>query len=146
MKRMALFVMGLVSIISFGGCHRATPELHLYTWADYIKPELVQRFEQENNCRVVIDTFDSNEAMYAKLEAGATGYDVLVPSSYQVKMLYDQGLLLPLDHALLPNLAHVDPEYLKIALDPEMHHSVPYMITYTGLAYLKSKVPNFEPS
>ena len=47
--------------------------LHVYTWADYIKPELVQRFEQENDCKVVIDTFDSNEAMYAKLKAGRLG-------------------------------------------------------------------------
>jgi len=56
-------------------------ELFVYTWADYIKPELVQRFEKENNCRVTIDTFDSNEAMYSKLKAGATGYDIITPSS-----------------------------------------------------------------
>ena len=52
--------------------------LHVYTWADYVKPELVQRFEKEHGCRVVIDTFDSNEAMYAKIKAGR---DRLRPAS-----------------------------------------------------------------
>ena len=62
-------------------CGKSKQTLHLYTWADYIKPELVQRFENEQNCQVVIDTFDSNEAMYAKLKAGASGYDVIVPAA-----------------------------------------------------------------
>jgi spermidine/putrescine transport system substrate-binding protein len=123
------------------------PVLHVYTWADYMKPELVQRFEKENRCRVIIDTFDSNEAMYAKLKAGATGYDLLFPSSYMVKIMNDQGMLQPVDHAKLPNVKkNVDPEYLKIAIDKEMHHSVPYMLTITGMAYLESRVENFQPS
>ncbi len=84
-----------------GGGKKAAPVLHLYTWSDYIKPELVSRFEAENRCRVVIDTFDSNEAMYAKLKAGATGYDVITPTSYMVSLMNSQGMLLPLD----PDLA-----------------------------------------
>ena len=121
-------------------------ELHLYTWADYVKPELVARFEKEQNARVVVDTFDSNEAMYAKLKAGATGYDLITPSSYMATVLHGQGLLQPIDHARVPNLANVDPEYLKLALDPEMKFSVPYMLTNTGFAYLKSKLKEVEPS
>ena len=89
---------------------------------------------------MVIDTFDSNEAMYAKIKAGATGYDLLTPSSYMVGVLHAQGLLQPLDPALIPNRKNVDPEYLRISLDPEMHHSVPYMLVKTGLAYRKSRV------
>ncbi len=121
-------------------------KLHVYTWADYVKPELLARFEKEHNARVVIDTFDSNEAMYAKLKAGASGYDLITPSSYMVSIMSSQGLLQPIDHAKLPNLANVDPEYLKLALDPEMKVSVPYMLTNTGFAYLKSKMPNVDPS
>ena len=52
--------------------------LHIYTWADYVSPEVVGKFEKKHGCKVVVDTFDSNESMYAKLKAGATGYD-LVP-------------------------------------------------------------------
>lgn len=138
--------VGAAAAAVFCGCQRARPALHVYTWADYIKPELVQRFEQEQNCRVIIDTFDSNEAMYAKLKAGATGYDVLFPSSYMVKLMWTQGMLQPLNRNLIPNLAHIDPEYLKIAMDREMDHSVPYMLTTTGIAFLKSRVPDFEAS
>jgi spermidine/putrescine transport system substrate-binding protein len=129
-----------------GGGKRAQAVLHLYTWSDYIKPELVSRFEAENRCRVVIDTFDSNEAMYAKLKAGATGYDVITPTSYMVSLMHSQGMLLPLDHGRLPNLAHVDPDYLSIAIDKKMAYSAPYMLTNTGIAYLKSKVKDFQPT
>jgi spermidine/putrescine transport system substrate-binding protein len=128
------------------GCGSAKRTLHVYTWADYVKPELVQQFEKDHQCKVVIDTFDSNEAMYAKIKAGASGYDLIVPSSYQVKVMHDQGMLQDLNKALLPNLKYVDPEYLKKAIDPQMSHSVPYMISYTGIAFLKSRVTNAEPS
>jgi spermidine/putrescine transport system substrate-binding protein len=137
----------LILLAAIGaGCKRTTPTLKIYTWADYIKPELMQRFEVEHQCKIIIDTFESNESMYAKLKAGAAGYDMATPSSYFVKIMHDQGLIQPLDHALLPNLKHVDPDYLRISMDPHMHHSVPYLLTNTGLAYLKSKVKNFQPS
>jgi len=121
-------------------CGKAKPVLSVYTWSDFIKPELVRRFEREQACRVVLDTFESNEAMYAKLKAGASGYDLLTPSSYMVSLMHSQGLLRRLDHGLLPNLVHVDPDYLKMAIDGAMDHSVPYMITNTGIAYLAGQV------
>jgi spermidine/putrescine transport system substrate-binding protein len=128
------------------GCGRAKPTLSVYTWSDYIKPDLVRRFEREHACRVVLDTFESNEAMYAKLKAGASGYDLLTPSSYMVSLMYGQGMLRKLDHGLLPNLVHVDPEYLKMAVDGEMGHSVPYMLVVSGIAYLEGRVKDVVPS
>lgn len=116
--------------------------LHVYTWADYIDEALVDRFEEENNCSIVFDTFDSNETMYAKLKAGATGYDVLVPTSYMGKTLQREGMLMPLDHSKLPNISHVDMQHLASALDGKMEYSVPYMAAPTGLAYLSDKVEN----
>jgi spermidine/putrescine transport system substrate-binding protein len=128
------------SLLGTAGCGRPRPVLNVYTWSDYIKPELVRRFERENGCRVVIDTFESNEAMYAKLKAGATGYDILTPTSYMVSLMFDQGMLLSLDHARIPNIRHVDPEFLKITLDKTMDHSVPYMLVNSGIAYLEGRV------
>ena len=139
-------LLALAGIAGLAGCGRAGKVLHVYTWADYMKPELIQRFEKEQGCRVVIDTFDSNEAMYAKIKAGATGYDLIFPSSYMVRIMNDQGLLQALKRESLPNVKNVDPDYLKIAMDPEMRHSVPYMLTYTGIAALKSRVKDFEPT
>ncbi len=127
-------------------CGQSARTLHIYTWADYFKPALVARFEKQNGCRVVIDTYDSNETMYAKIKAGARGYDLLTPTSYMVSLMDSQGMVLKLDRGLLPNLVHIDPEYLDLAVDKNMDHSVPYMIVNTGIAYLGSRVNDFEPS
>lgn len=131
----------------FTNCGKSkVPELKIYTWADYIDPELAVEFEKTHGCRLVIDTFDSNESMHAKLSAGATGYDVLVPSSYMIKTLVRENMLRPLDHSKLSNLRHVDAAYLQRALDPGMKHSVPYMMAPTCIAWLSSKVNNAEAS
>jgi len=144
------FVAGAVLLVPVliapAGCGKPRPVLSVYTWSDYIKPGLIRRFEREHACRVVLDTFESNEAMYAKLKAGASGYDLLTPSSYMVSLMHDQGMLLRLDRSLLPNLAHVDPEYLKIAVDGTMDHSVPYMLVVSGIAYLEGRVKDVVPS
>ena len=129
-------------------CKGKAPEkvLTVFTWADYLSEAAATSFEKENGCKLVIDTFDSNEAMIAKLESGATGYDILVPSSYAVKELDTKGLLQPLNHSLLTNTENIDKTYLSRAMDPEMKVSVPYMMAPTCVAYLKSKLPGAEPS
>lgn len=120
--------------------------LHVYNWSDYINPELVRQFEREHSCRVVMDFYDSNEAMYAKLKAGATGYDVLFPSSYMVSIMRRQGMLQPLQHDRLPNLVYLSRDFLRLTEDPDMEYSVPYMISATGIGYLRSRVPDAKPS
>ena len=135
-----------LGVLILPGCGKPRPVLSVYTWADYIKPDLVRRFEREQGCRVVIDTFESNEAMYAKLKAGATGYDVLTPTSYMVSLMFDQDMLLPLDRSRLPNLRHVDPDFLRIAFDKTMDHSVPYMLVWSGIAYLEGRVKDVKPT
>ncbi len=123
------------------GCGPAKPELHVYNWSDYIAPEVLAKFEAKFNCRVVVDTFDSNEAMYAKLQAGSTGYDVLMPSSYQIPLMARNKMIIPLDHSKLPNVKkNVDPSYLKMVLDPTLKYNAPYMVTLTGFVYRKDKL------
>ncbi len=147
MTKKILAMAGLAAALAaLCGCAEKKPVLHVYTWSDYIKPELVQQFERENDCKVVIDTYDSNEAMYAKLKAGATGYDLLFPSSYMVKIMHDQGMLQKLNLDLIPNRANVDPAYMKLAYDKDMEYSVPYTVTITCLGYLGSKVQDFKPT
>lgn len=128
------------------GSAGAERTLTIFTWADYLSEKAKSGFEKAFNCKVVIDTFDSNESMLAKLEAGAAGYDLLVPSSYAVRILDRKGLIRKLDPAKIPNLANIDKGYLAKSLDPNMTLSVPYMMAPTCLAYLASKVANPEPS
>ena len=146
MKKFTWLLSVSVLAVLLTGCGGGRPVLHIYNWADYIDEDLLRRFEAEQGCRVVMDTFDSNEAMYAKLKAGATGYDLIFPSSYMVNIMHEQGMLQPVQHDKIPNLKHLDRAYLKFTMDPELHHSVPYMISNTGLGYLASRVNVFEPT
>jgi spermidine/putrescine transport system substrate-binding protein len=146
MRMIKVLLALAVAVCVLAGCSKPLPVLHLYNWVDYVKPELMTRFEKENNCKVILDTYDSNEAMYAKLKIGASGYDVAYPSSYMVQIMSQQGMLQKLDHGLLPNMVHVDPSSFKVSLDPEMDHCVPYTVSYTGVGYLKSKVRDVVPS
>ena len=71
-----ILALSASALLAAGASFAETAQLHLFTWMDYVDPELVKQFEEENDCKVVIDIFDSNEAMLAKLQAGATGYDL----------------------------------------------------------------------
>lgn len=148
MKRLPGILAALCASLFLAACGEKKPALHVFTFDDYINPELIPEFEAKHGCRVVIDTFDSNEAMLAKIQAGASGYDILVPSSYMVKILDKQGMIQLLDHAKLPNVKqHIDPEFLRDhSFDKEMRISVPYMFAATSFAYLADKVENVEPS
>ncbi len=127
-------------------CAKKPPTLHVFIWSDYIKPELVSAFEALNGCKVVMDYYDSNESMYAKLKAGGGGYDVVFPSSYMVNIMQAQGMLRPLDHTLLPNLAHLDPSANRFTMDTNHAFSIPYMLGSSGIGYLAGKVPDFQPT
>ena len=127
-------------------CSLQAEKLHLYTWADYISPDVVKKFEKQHGCEVVIDTFDSNEAMYAKVKAGATGYDVVFPTTYMIQVMQAEGMLQSLDHAKLPNLPNIDPDVLAKVIDQKMEHSVPYTFAYATLAIRKDKIKDAEPS
>jgi spermidine/putrescine transport system substrate-binding protein len=84
--------------------------------------------------------------MYAKLKAGASGYDVIMPSSYMVDIMREQDMLLPLDHSQIPNIQNVDPAFVNIISDSEMKHCVPWAMSITGLAYLGNRVGDVEES
>jgi len=117
-------------------------ELHIYTWSDYISPDLLQSFENALNVKVIVDTFDSNEAMYAKLKAGGTGYDIIMPTSYQIDMMAKEGMIDKLDHSKIPNVRkNFDSRFTNQIIDPNFTYNVPYVVTYTGFFYLKSKMP-----
>jgi len=141
---------GLCSITTallLAGCGAKKSTLYVYTWSDYIDPELVAAFEKANNCTVKIDTFDTNEAMYAKLRAGGGGYDVIFPSTFFIKMLVDNRMIQPLNHDLLPNVAaNFDKRFRDKIYDGSLTYTVPYTVFYTGLAYRKDKTPGLEPS
>ncbi|MFA6815739.1 MAG: spermidine/putrescine ABC transporter substrate-binding protein [Lentisphaeria bacterium] len=145
-KKMLRVFLILFAIILISGCGKRKAVLHLFCWADYIDPEIITQFEKENNCQVIYDTFDSNEVMYAKLKAGASGYDIIFPSDYKIKLMIDSDMLLPIDKSKIPNLKYLNKKIITIMCDPEIQYAVPYMMSFIGLGYNKKKLPNFDPS
>lgn len=125
---------GLLLFLVLADAH-AADVLHLYNWNNYISAQTVGRFEAECRCQVVQDYYSDNEEMLAKLAAGASGYDILVPTGNAVDALIRQGALRTIDKAQLPNLKNLNPAYLNTAFDPGNRYSVPYAYTLTLIGY-----------
>ena len=115
----------------------AIRELRVFTWSDYLKDEVLKEFEKENNAKVILDFFSSNEEMLAKVQAtiqsGSKGYDVIFPSDYMAGNMRKLGLIQPLDHAKLTFLKDFNPDFLTPAYDPVLSHAVPFAWGTTGV-------------
>jgi spermidine/putrescine transport system substrate-binding protein len=121
-------------------------ELNIYNWSDYIAPETVPNFEKEFGVKVTYDTYESNEEMVAKLQAGAKGYDIVVPSGYIVPVLVATGLIAPVNRRYIPNWKNVAPIFVNPVLDPDNAHTVPWQWGTTGYAYRKDRIPGTPDS
>src|SRR5690606_38700605 len=104
-------------------------------WGEYIDPDLIDKFEQETGIKVIYETFDSNEAMMMKVSQGGTAYDIAVPSEYTISKMNEEGLLIPLDHEKLPNLKHINENFMDLSFDPDNKYSVPYFWGTVGIVY-----------
>jgi len=150
MKKMFNALLCLASVATasallFAGPARAQEEekvLNVYNWSDYIADDTIANFEKETGIKVRYDVFDSNEILHAKLVAGKTGYDIVVPSSYWAKIQADGGLLRKLDKAQLPNLKNMDPavQAQLAALDPGNQFLVNWLWGYTTVGINVDKV------
>ena len=116
------------------------PELNIYNWSDYIGPEVIPGFEKEFGVQVTYDTFESSEEMVAKLQAGATGYDLVVPTTYAVTVLLESGLLAPLSQKYLTNIGNIAPVFRGLGHDPQNKYAVPWQWGMTGIAWRKDLV------
>jgi putrescine transport system substrate-binding protein len=116
--------------------------LNIYNWPDYIPEGMIAEFEKETGIKVNYDTFETNEALHAKLVAGNTGYDIVVPGAVFAKPQIMGGLLQALDKSKIPNLANLDPEVMKTLTkaDPDNKHLVPWAWSFTTVGINKTKV------
>lgn len=109
--------------------------VNIYSWADYLHPDTIPDFEKRTGVQVVYDTFASNEALLAKLQAGASDYDIVVPTGYMLRQLVKLGLLQPIDHTRIPNLKNIMERFQNPGHDPALKYSVPYTWGTTGIGY-----------
>jgi putrescine transport system substrate-binding protein len=116
--------------------------LNIYNWADYIAPDTIENFEKETGIKVRYDSFDSNESLHAKLVAGNSGYDVVVPGSHFAKQQIAAGLLQKLDKRRLPNLKNLDPaiQAQLAKMDPGNDYLVDWLWGYTTVGINVGKV------
>ena len=116
--------------------------LNVYNWADYIAPDTIRNFEKETGIKVRYDIFDSNESLHAKLVAGNSGYDVVVPGSHFAKQQIAAGLLQKLDKSKLPNLKNLDPaiQAQLAKMDPGNDYLVDWLWGYTTVGINVDKV------
>lgn len=134
MKKLVL--AGLL-LAGLAGCSSDEPKvLNLYNWSEYMPQEVLDRFEKETGIQVVYTTYDSNEAMYAKLKLldDSAAYDLAVPSTYYVSKMRKEGLLMKLDRSKIEGFDNLDPELTNLDVDPDNQYSVPYLWGTTGLA------------
>jgi putrescine transport system substrate-binding protein len=129
----------LLMLLLWAGAFGAeAPELHVYNWSDYIAPDTIANFTKETGIAVTYDVYDGNEVLEAKLLAGRSGYDVVVPSAspFMAREI-KAGAFLALDKAKLPNLKNLDPAMLALAAeaDPGNKYGVPYLWSVTGIGF-----------
>ena len=136
MRGIAIIAAALLALMQMA--HAEAPELHVYNWSDYIAPDTIANFTKETGIAVTYDVYDGNEVLEAKLLAGQSGYDVVVPSAspFMAREI-KAGAFLALDKAKLPNLKNLDPAMLALAAeaDPGNQYGVPYLWSVTGIGY-----------
>ncbi len=116
--------------------------LNIYNWPDYVPADLIATFEKETGIKVNYDTFETNEALHAKLVAGNTGYDIVVPGTVFAKGQIEGGLLQPLAKEKIPNLVNLDPAIMATLTkaDPGNNYLVPWAWGFTTVGINRTKV------
>lgn len=117
-------------------------ELNLFVWTEYIPIEWKECFEKVYGVSVNHDEYSSNEEMYAKLSAGATTYDLILPTDYIVSLMVSQGMLQKWDHEKLAVLNNINPDFLNLPFDSGNEYTIPYMAGTDAIIYHSDRVTN----
>ncbi|UOF02494.1 polyamine ABC transporter substrate-binding protein [Bdellovibrio reynosensis] len=144
MSRILILSCVLISFL-LGACTKkeetssapVSKEVNLSIWGNYLSSEMKEAFEKESGIKINISNYSSNEELLAKIQAGASGIDVAVPSDYMVEVLAKMDQLEPLNMDQIPNKSQIDEKFLKQSYDPENKFSVPYTWTTAGIAVNK---------
>ena len=148
-RRQWLKLSAAAGIAAFAPACSSRRQLNVFNWSDYIAPELIAEFEEQNGCVVVYDNYSSDAELETKLISAGGGYDVAFPSDRAMAALLAKNVVGEIDLAKLPNVKHIDPKFLKPPFDPQNRFSVPYFWGTLALGLRTDHVPHevssFEP-
>ncbi|MGE4062422.1 MAG: polyamine ABC transporter substrate-binding protein [Rhodospirillaceae bacterium] len=134
--------LALLMLSACGPASDSEKTLNLYIWSDYLAPDTIENFTKRTGIAVNVDVFDSSELLEAKMLAGGSGYDVIVPNGPVLARFIKAGIVRTLDRARLPNIANQDPVIATRAAssDPGNGHAIVYMWGTSGIGYNPAKV------
>ncbi len=140
-KILSAVALAAATVFSVSCSSNSGRTLYLYNWTYYTPDEVIEAFEKEFDCKVKLDNYSTCDEMYAKLRAGAKGYDVVIPSNDFVSIMIKQGMLRELDQSKMTNLDKINPVIQKkMDFDPDMKYSIPYALSATGIMVNKTLV------
>jgi putrescine transport system substrate-binding protein len=141
-KALSRLIVAAAVLVSTAAFAQEEKVLNIYNWSDYIGEEIIKKFEAETGIKVRYDNFDNNEIVHAKMVAGKTGYDIIVPSSNWAKLQIDGGLLQKLDKSKIPNLKNIDPAINAqlSKMDPGNDYLVDWLWGFTTVGINVDKV------
>ena len=135
-----------ISLGGLGGCGDKGKAINFYNWDTYIGATTLKDFKAATGVGVKMSLFANNDELFAKLRGGNQGYDVIVPTNDYVQRMVAADMLLPLDHARLPNIRNIDPAFADPDFDKGRRYSMPYTWLVMGLGYRKSKIDGVPDS
>lgn len=136
------FATALAALLATTAVAQAQGSINVYNWSDYIAEGILERFTAQTGIAVNYDVFDSNDTLEARMLAGSSGFDVVVPTSDFMQRQIEAGVYQPLNKDLLPNLVHMDPALMELAaaFDPGNQHGIIYLWGTTGIGYNRAAV------
>ena len=138
LSRISLAALGFAAVLGLSSCQQKKT-LKLFTWTYYTPTSVVEAFEKEFDCKVIVTEYDSNETMFNKLvNGGAKSFDIVVPSQDYVSIMMKRGMFQPIIQAKFTNRSKINPKVLeKVTYDPEMVYAVPYYFGASGIGVNK---------
>ncbi len=135
-----------VTLMPYKSFSAEEKQVNVYNWDTYIGETTLDDFGNATGIEAKMDLFADNDELFAKLKEGNPGYDVIIPSDTYVERMASAGMLIPLDHDKIPNIANIEPAFLDVAFDPGRAHSLPYMWGTIGVGYRVSRVEGVPAS
>lgn len=133
-KILAVGLILVLGVSAFAGIKSSGRVLRIFNSGEYLDPDLITKFEEEYKCKIIYETFDSNESMYTKLKSGSE-YDILVISDYMIERLIKEKELKPINWDNITHKDDIDPDNMGYSFDPENKYSVPYFVGTVGILY-----------